>query len=307
MKISGRNLNLDLKQIELIAAMGENRTLSAAAVAVDLSQSAASHALAKLRRELGDPLYVRTSAGMQLTPRGQTVARAARLSLLTLREGIEPFGHFDPQRSERSFTLFMSDIGQTVFLPPLLTHLSAQASPISLRVSPIPPQQPGGPLESGDVDLAIGFFTNLDAGFRQRYLFTERYVCVARTGHPAFSRGMSLEAFHSVPHAITTSSGQGHQRLERILRQEPMRGRVMLEVPHFLVLPFVIAKSDLMVIMPRQLAEAFAGLAPILIMDPPIWLPTYDIRIYWHERFHADPANRWLRETCFALLSPRSA
>ena len=123
MKISGRNLNLDLKQIELIAAMGENRTLSAAAVAVDLSQSAASHALAKLRRELGDPLYVRTSAGMQLTPRGQTVARAARLSLLTLREGIEPFGHFDPQRSERSFTLFMSDIGQTVFLPPLLTHL----------------------------------------------------------------------------------------------------------------------------------------------------------------------------------------
>jgi DNA-binding transcriptional LysR family regulator len=304
MKIGGRSLNLDLKQIELIAAIGDSRTLSAAAIEVGLSQSAASHALAKLRREIGDPLYVRTSVGMQLTPHGQTIARAARLSLLTLRQGIEHSGPFDPRQSERLFTLYMSDIGQTVFLPPLLAHLGKHAPGLSVRVSPIPTQHPGTSLESGDVDLAIGFFTNLDAGFRQRYLFTERYVCVARAGHPAFEAGMSLEAFHSVPHAVTTSSGQGHLRLERILRQQPMRGRVMLEVPHFLVLPFVIAKSDLMVIIPGQLAEAFARLAPILIMEPPIWIPTYDIRVYWHERFHADPANRWLREICHDLLKP---
>jgi DNA-binding transcriptional LysR family regulator len=132
-------------------------------------------------------------------------------------------------------------------------------------------------------------------------------VCVARADHPLFRNGMTLEAFHKAPHAVTTASGSGHQSLDRILDQHHAHRRVMLEVPHFLVLPFVIANSDLMVIMPSQLAEAFAQLAPILVMESPIPIPSYDVRMFWHERFHADPANCWLRDTCLATLQRKPA
>ena len=302
MKISGRQVHLEFTQLELLAALGEAPSLSTAAISIGLSQSAASHALAKLRRELGDPLFVRTSSGMRPTPYGDASSRAAQQSLKALRQGLEMATSFNPSTSERSFAMHMSDIGQTVFLPPLLAHIGKAAPGLRIRVSPLPQHQPSALLESGDVDLAVGYFTTLEAGFRQRFLFTERYVCVTRADHPRFSAGMTLEAFHDVSHALTTASGSGHQLLDRILQQHHAHRRVMLEVPHFLVLPFVIANSDLMVIMPSQLAEAFAQLAPILIMEPPIPVPSYDIRMFWHERFHADPANRWLRETCLVSL-----
>ncbi|MEI8265838.1 MAG: LysR family transcriptional regulator [Betaproteobacteria bacterium] len=305
MKISGRQVNLEFTQIELMAALGEARSLSSAAIAIGLSQSAASHALARLRRELGDPLLVRTSNGMKATPYGDAAFRAAQQSLKALRQGLETAESFDAATSERSFAMHMSDIGQTVFLPPLLAHIGKAAPGVRLRVSPLPPYQPSALLESGEVDLAVGYFTTLKAGFRQRLLFTERYVCVTRADHPRFAKGMTLEAFHEVPHAVTTASGSGHKILDRILQQHHSHLRVMLQVPHFLVLPFVIANSDLMVIVPSQLAEAFTLLAPLLVMEPPIPIPRYDIRMFWHERFHADPANRWLRETCLVSLQRR--
>jgi len=301
-KISGRRVNLEFTQIELMAALGEARSLSSAAIAIGLSQSAASHALARLRRELDDPLLVRTTNGMKATPYGEAAFQAAQQSLKALRQGLETAESFNAATSERSFAMHMSDIGQTVFLPPLLAHIGKAAPGLRLRVSPLPQHQPSVLLESGEVDLAVGYITTLKAGFRQRLLFTERYVCVTRADHPRFASGMTLEAFHEVPHAVTTASGSGHQILDRILQQHHSHRRVMLEAPHFLVLPFVIANSDLMVIVPSQLAEAFTQLAPLLVMEPPIPIPSYDIRMFWHERFHADPANRWLRATCLVTL-----
>jgi len=196
----------------------------------------------------------------------------------------------------------MSDVGQTVFLPTLLAVLRSEAPNVRLRVSAIPPAQQAIPLESGEVDVAMGYFTTLTNGFRQRLLFRERYVCVTRADHPQFVQGMTLDAFRSVPHAVTTSSGVGHQSLERFLDSHQVRRRVTLAVPQFLVLPMVIASSDLMVIMPSQLGDAFAKLMPIRLMTPPVRIPSYDIRVYWHERFHEDPSNRWFRNLLVRLF-----
>ncbi|MCE2692494.1 MAG: LysR family transcriptional regulator [Rubrivivax sp.] len=198
MKISGRRVNLEFTQIELMAALGEARSLSSAAIAIGLSQSAASHALARLRRELDDPLLVRTTNGMKATPYGEAAFQAAQQSLKALRQGLETAESFNAATSERSFAMHMSDIGQTVFLPPLLAHIGKAAPGLRLRVSPLPQHQPSVLLESGEVDLAVGYITTLKAGFRQRLLFTERYVCVTRADHPRFASGMTLEAFHDL-------------------------------------------------------------------------------------------------------------
>jgi DNA-binding transcriptional LysR family regulator len=290
------NIPLDFGQIELLAELGELNSISAASARIGLSQSAGSHALARLRVTLGDPLFVRTSGGLRPTPYGAGVARAAAEALRGLRESLEAGRSFDPTNTRRNFTVYMTDVGQTVFLPPLLAMFGGEAPAVSLGVAPIPAEGQAAALESGEVDVALGFFTTLTSGFRQRLLFRERYVCVTRADHPAFSRGMTLEAFYATGQAITTASGAGHRLLDHLLERQRIRRRVVLSVPQFLSLPLVIAESDLLVMVPSQLAEVFARLVPLKVMQPPIRIPAYDIRVYWHERYHHDAANRWLRE-----------
>lgn len=295
--------DLDLSQLRLLQAIVELRSVSAAAARVGLSQSAASHALARLRARLADPIVVRTSRGMSPTPFGERAGASVRAALDALRAGLEVAEDFDPATSRRAFQVFMSDVGQMVFLPRLLGHLAAHAPGTTLRVRQVPVEPPRAALESGEVDLAVGYFTALRNGFRQRLLFRERYVCVVRAGHPRFRDGMTLEAFRSVPQARADSSGMAHALLERVLERHRVRRPIRLAVPQFMVLPLVIAESDLLVIMPARLAAQFARLVPLQVMAPPVKIAAYDIKLFWHERFQRDAANRWLREALVALFA----
>lgn len=292
----------DLGEIRLIAELAELRKLSAAAVRLGVSQSAASHALARLRRRAGDPLFIRSSSGFQPTPYGERLGAAARQALDILLDGFAANAPFDPSASARRFNVYMSDVGQMVLLPKLLAFMGKEAPKASLRACPIPLDLPGAALASGEVDLAVGFFDNLGAGFRQSMLFRERYVCVVRTDHPNFRSGMSAESFAASPRALADASGMAHAVIEAELKKHGLAGTERLVVPQFMVLPLVIANSNLLVIMPQRLAKNFSLLVPIKIMRPPVPLRPYDIRAYWHERFHRDPANRWLRGSLVELF-----
>ena len=294
--------DFEFTEIRLIAELAELRKLSAAAARLGLSQSAASHALARLRKRTGDSLFIRSSAGFAPTPYGERLASSARQALNILLDGFASNEPFDPAATARRFNVYMSDVGQMVMLPRLLALLNDKAPGASLRACPIPLEQPGAALASGEVDLAVGFFTNLAAGFRQSLLFRERYVCVVRSDHPNFRNGMSAEAFAASPRALADASGMAHAVMEAELRKHGFGNTTKLVVPQFMVLPLVIANSDLLVIMPSGLAKAFSQLVPIKILRPPMPLRPYDIRVYWHERFHQDPANRWLRRSIVELF-----
>lgn len=292
----------EFTEIRLVAELADLRKLSAAASRLGLSQSAASHALARLRKRVGDPLFIRSNAGFYPTPYGERMAAAARAALDILMDGFASNEPFEPGATARRFNVYMSDVGQMVMLPKLLAFMRDKAPAASLRACPIPLEQPGAELASGEVDVAVGFFSNLAAGFRQSLLFRERYVCVVRSDHPNFRSGMSVEAFAASPRALADSSGMAHAAMEAELRKHGFGGTTKLVVPQFMVLPMVIASSDLLVIMPSGLAKAFSELVPIKILRPPVPLRPYDIRVYWHERFHQDPANRWLRRAVVGLF-----
>jgi len=285
-----------LTQLQLVEALDRNGNLTAAARQIGLTQPAASHALARLRRELQDPIFVRTSEGMRPTPYGARLAAAVHNALLVLRDGLERRQEFEPRNSKRTFNLFMSDIGQLLYLPPLLARLSTEGADITLRVRTVPARSPHLMLEAGEVDLAIGTFTTLISGCIQKRLFQDRYVCVVRNDHPAFVNGMTAEAFRNAPHAVADASGYVHELLDRWLTRQKVRRNVKLHIPHFLVLPLVIARSDLLAIMAERVARLFAEIVPLKIMPPPTKLPPYDVKLFWHERFHREPANRWLRD-----------
>ena len=294
--------DLDLTKVRLLAALAETRKLSTAAARLGLSQPAASHALAKLRDQLGDALFVRSAGGVSPTPFGERLAEAAREALECLRNGLESNRRFDPNTTTREFTVFMSDVGQMVLLPKLLAFIKETAPNARLRACPVPLEQPGAALASGEVDLAVGYFTTLVGGFRQSVLFQESYSCVVRTDHPAFAGGMSLDAFRAAPRAMADATGMSHAVMEHQLARHGIHGMPKLRVPQFMVLPLVIARSDLLVVMPSRLAETFSALVPLKVMAPPVPLPVFDITVYWHERLNDDPANRWFRRAFVNLF-----
>ena len=279
---------LHLNQLRLVDALARNGNLGEAAEEVGLTQSAASHALARLREELQDPIFVRTSEGMRPTPYGIRLAASVRDALRSLRAGLERHPEFVPGTSSRTFNVIMSDVSQMLYLPRLLPRLSAAAPGVSLRVRALPSKAPHLILESGEVDLAVGAFSRLIAGCRQKRLYRERYVCVVRQDHPRFVQGMTAQA-------LVDPRGYVHERLDRWLAQQKVPRTAKLYVPYFLSLPMVIARSDLLVVMASRVAKTYAEMLPLKIMPPPVKLPAYDTRLFWHERFHRDPANRWLR------------
>jgi DNA-binding transcriptional LysR family regulator len=294
--------DLHLNQIRLVDALARSGNLGEAAEDIGLTQSAASHALARLRQELQDPLFVRTSEGMRPTAYGIRLAASVRDALESLRTGLDRHPEFQPGTSSRTFNIIMSDVSQMLYLPRLLPRISAEAPGVTVHVRPLPAKAPHLILESGEVDLAVGAFSRLIAGCRQKRLYRERYVCVVRQDHPRFVQGMSAEAFCSVPQALVDPRGYVHERLDRWLAQQKVPRTVKLYVPYFLSLPPVIARSDLLVIMASRVANTYAEMLPLKIMPPPVKLPSYDTRLFWHERFHRDPASRWLRNLYIELF-----
>jgi DNA-binding transcriptional LysR family regulator len=294
--------DLDLTQIRLLAELSNLPVVSAAAQRIGLSQSAASHALAKLRKQLGDPLFTRTAGGFRPTPYGERLGTAAREALDLLVAGISSNRPFDPRATTRLFNFYMNDVGQMVLLPRLLERLKKDAPGARVRVLSIPLENPGTALGAGNVDVAVGFFDNLTTGFIQALLFREHYVCMVRTSHPGFHSGMTLEAFTHAEHAIADATGMAHAVIDRFLAKNKIRRNVALRVPGLQVLPMIIANSSLLAIVPSRLAQAFALHGRIKVLPMPVPIPSFDIRMFWHERYHHDPTIRWIKAVLVDLF-----
>ena len=294
---------LELTQLRLIEAIAEHGNLSFAAEVVGLSQSAASHSLARLRKETGDLLFVRTSQRMEPTSFGQQLAAAAHNALLLLREGLQGGRTFVPADANRTFTVYMSEAGQLALLPQLLAYLRDHAPGVRIHVSRLPEKNQGSALESGQIDMAIGHIKTMTTGFHQRLLFHEHYVCVASLENPLFAQGMSFEAYKQSPHAIADSSGMAHWMVDQQLARHNVVRQIGLIVPEFLALPFVVPGSNMVVTMPSRVADRFARMMPLNVMPLPVELGTYDILLLWHARVQSDPASQWLRQTLVTLFS----
>jgi DNA-binding transcriptional LysR family regulator len=294
--------DLDLNLLRVFDAMMRTLNVTQAAQQLGLTQPATSHALQRLRKALGDPLFVRTSKGMQPTPFavgiGERVGQA--MGLLETCLGEEP--EFAPQTTTRTFTLFITDIGDVVLLPALMAHFKAHAPHARLRAVGASFKDVGRELESGGVDIAVTVLPVLGAGFYQQALFREQYVCIARADHPQIRGKLTLQQFGRAGHALVTTEGTGHEVIEHSLIKRQLGPNIMLRTPHFLAMPALIAQSDLIATVPRRLALATQSTHNIQILPNPIRLPAYGVKQFWHKRLHDDPAHRWLRRLMVTLF-----
>ena len=293
--------NIDLKLLAVVTELHKTRSVSQTAENLDLSQSAISMSLAKLRKLFNDPLFVRTSSGMNPTPHAVELIGLLKNAEDLLQTALDLHIVFDPMRSERRFNLYSSDISQITLMPRLMQRLKSIAPNVGIdlrRISEVTPKQ----LESGEADLAVGFVLPLGAGFCQQRLFKERFVCVARKDHPRIGDTISIEEFQDETHLAITTSGTGHSVFEKTLEARNIRRRVGLTVPSFLGIASIITTLDYVAVLPEQLARHLARTGTIKMLPLPFSVPSYYIMQHWHERYTQDPASKWLRSVIANLF-----
>lgn len=209
---------------------------------------------------------------------------------------------FDPDIAHRSFRIPITDISEIVPLPTLLNHLRRLVPNVRIEAENISRESPRR-LESGEVDIAVGLMPDLDAGFYQQTLFTQDFVCLAAKNHPRARGKPGKVGFLRDAHMVVTSSGTGHSIVARVLAQQGIKRNVALRLLSFLGVARIVAQTELLVIVPRRLGDMLALQEAVVVLEPPVSLPSYSVKQHWHERFHADSANVWLRRTLSDLFS----
>lgn len=288
----------DLNLLVVFEAIMETRSVSKAGERLNLSQSAMSNALARLRKAFDDPMFVRVKNTMEPTPHAMGIAGPVKEALALARSEIFRRQSFEPARASRSFTLCMTDIAETAYLPALINAIRSQAPHVTLRtISPIAERLEEG-LESGSVDLAIGYFPDItDAGvFQQRLLRNSGFVCIAARGNPHLEDGkLSLRSFGRAPHVAIRTEGRSQEVIDMEMASLGIQRQVFLKVPHYLGLVSIVPRTELMAIIPVDLAAAFARQDGIEVHPLPFPSPSVAVTQVWHKRYDKDEANRWIR------------
>jgi len=297
--------DVDLNLLRAFDAVLRERSVTSAATRLALTQPAVSNALARLRRLFGDPLFVRTPRGMDPTPFAQQLAAPLHQALGLIESALAHRTGFDPATSARNFRFYMSDIGEIFFLPPLVERLRRDAPGVRLEAVAVPLEEIPVALAAGELDLAVGFLPGLPEPLRSRRLFRDPYVCLMRADHPAIGARLTRRQFARASHALVSSLGSGHRVIEEALERHGLARRIALRVPHFSVVPMVLARSDLLLTIPLRIAREFEKTGVLKALRLPVPIPPADVGIHWHERFERDPGIRWLRERMIELFAAK--
>ncbi|MGF6272656.1 DNA-binding transcriptional LysR family regulator [Massilia sp. UYP11] len=291
----------DLEWLQVFDGIFTSHSVSRTAERLGLAQATVSIALNKLRAHFDDKLFIRTSHGMEPTPRAQALHPQLAAVLATLEAARLAPTEFVPSEAKREFSLCMTDISEVVLLPRLMNHLRRVAPKVSVVAEKITPESPKR-LESGEVDMAIGFMPHLEAGFYQKTLFTQNFVCLAASNHPRIRGEPTRQAFLAEAHIRVSTSGTGHTIVDKTLAMQGVQREVVLNLSSFLGVARVVAETELLVIVPKMLGMTLRTQEQVQILALPFDLPSYAVKQHWHDRFHAEPGNIWLRRTVADLF-----
>lgn len=294
--------NVDLNLLKVFVALMRTRSVTLAAEQLELSQSATSHALQRLREIMKDRLFVPSSRGMQPTPFALEKGEHLSQAFDTIQKCLERTSVFDPATTTRQFTLFVSDIGNAVFMPKLLNHFKQHAPLAGLNVISRSFKDVGRELETGEVDIAVSVAPVLGPMFYQQTLFKDNYVCIVRSGHPLAGSKMTLHRFNQSQHLVVDTAGTGHQHIDEHLNKSGLGSNIKLRVPHFLSAPIIVMNSDLVASVPARLAQGAKAYYDIQILEHPMRLPSFSVKQFWHKRLHDDASHQWLRNLMVNLF-----
>ena len=283
--------------------MHEAGNVTAAAARLGISQPAASAALGRLRRALGDPLFVRQGTRMRATPLAQGILDKTREVLDVIDHQILAPPTFDPATCVGELVICLSEIGEVVLLPAIYRMLRAQAPGLRLKTLSLGPDELDQAMYEGRVDMAIGYFPDLTgANIYQQRLFSHVLACMVRADHAISGPRMTMTQFKKAEHLLVRDGSRTMEMYERYIQAQGIQRRIGLQMSHYMSVPGLVEESDLVVVLPRTIAERFAESWRLKVLVPPVGIPQYDLKQYWHRRFNNDPRLRWLRSALLELF-----
>jgi DNA-binding transcriptional LysR family regulator len=297
--------SVDLNLVLALDALLAERHVTRAAARLGITQSAASHALARLRDLLDDPLLVRGPRGTMLaTPRAVALAPAVHRILIDLSAVLRGDAAFDPATARRTFRIGTTDYVELVLMPKLVERVNRIAPNVDLWFHTLTDHGDDA-LAAGTIDAVIGPPQSAarPAGSYEKVLFTESFTCILRKGHPLAARKLTLARYCAASHLLVAPRSTPGGFVDDALAAVGRARRVALAVPHFLVVPYLIAGTDLIATLAIRVAETFADTLGLVIVPPPIALPRFQMALAWHERNHDDPPHRWLRDQILAVAA----
>ncbi|KWV45368.1 LysR family transcriptional regulator [Bradyrhizobium macuxiense] len=287
--------SIDLNLLVALDALLSERHVTKASDKVGLSQPAMSNALSRLRGMFADELLVRTATGMKPTPRALELVDPLRQLLRQVERVMQSDTAFDPATTERTFTIRMSDILACTLLPRLVAQRRT-APGIGFNVLHLPPAQTTDALERDEIDLAVSMGLDHSNAIRSDKLLVDRMVCMMRRSHPiARKKSITFDDFIAHEHMKVSMSPTDLRFVDDVLGELGHQRRIVLNVPHWLVVPHVLEQADLLAVMPGHLATALMD-KDLQMFDLPFKSEPFSWMMYWHRRYDQSNASRWLRE-----------
>jgi len=285
---------LDLNLLVTLDALLSELNVTRAARLLNLAQPTVSLQLGRLRQLLDDPLLLPGSRGMVPTARADELREPLRHALAALDTALAPTAPFDPAQATQTWRLAVSDYAASALIWPALASLRAQAPGTRLAVLAKRPDALSADLEGDRLDLAFHTREEAPPRLRQRSMIHERYVLVMRRGHPALAQPMTLDHLCTLEHVVMSPDGGGFvANTDRALAERGFTRRVVLSVPNFSSLVDALTQSDLVAMAPERLVRGQRGL---VVQEPPLAVPGFEMLMLWPERLHRDPAHVWLRQ-----------
>lgn len=287
--------SIDLNLLVFFDALMSERHVTRAANKVSISQSAMSNALSRLRHVFKDDLFIRTSKGMEPTLRALELGQFIRQILQQTSRLMSSDIHFDPLISDRSYSIRMSDLIGALVLPVLVNNISTSAPNISLDVLHISPEKTVELLESDQLDIALSTDLEHNNSIRSQALISDRMVCILRKGHPLSSGKLTLKKFLDGKHLRVSMSPTDIRFVDNVLADQGHKRDVILNVPHWLLIPEILRKTDLIAVISERLASNFSN--DDLVLRPlPFMANYFHWTMYWHKRYEHSQSHQWLRE-----------
>lgn len=285
---------IDLNLLSVLHAVVDTRSVKLAAQRLALSPSATSHALARLRELLGDPIVVRAGRSLVLTPRAEKLRPELGRILESVARLLAGDAAADPTALTRGFTIGTNDYGERVLLVELGHRLARQAPGVDLFAARTGSFVDG--LRDGTHDLALAAVRAMPPDIVVEPLLRERFVAVLRRGHPAARNRLTLKRYAALEHVLVAPRGTPRGVVDTVLEAQGLRRRVARTVATFGVAPYVVAGSDYVLTLAERIARPLAAQLDLQIRPCPSQLPTFEISMAWHRRVDADPAHAWLRD-----------
>lgn len=297
--------NWTLAELNAFCLVCESRNLSQVATRLDMTQSGLSQMVQRWRQVVGDPLFVRSRYGVVPTEVAASLYQKILPNLVGLKTAlVEPEG-FNPSRTARLFKIHLSDTGQYMFLPALHSYLSTHAPQVHLLVRTLKWEDVEKGMGAGEVDVAIGSLPMIKGRVHAKTLRKYQYVTLMRKGHHLSRKKFDLSAFAAAEHMVIDASSSGHLLVESVLRTKGVFRTIGLTLPHHTAVERILLTSDYLLTIPEGGLCVIRDPDSFHILPTPIPLPTFDIRLHWHERSSQDEGVKWLRNVITDLFLDR--